>query len=230
MWIVAAIIAVVVIGLVIHLARKKRNLDTANQELFSFKSEEVFDFQFPQRDRYEEIKAKEGMKSKLTAQALMNRALADIPIILRMQREAPGIESAKRANFCPAEVWSGYQRASMMLSEEFESVKQEAEELQKGWGEKIFPSANAIYMQHMNQMMQAQQQKQEEEKKNQAHERAAKEAEEAGKRKEQQKESDAAQQQKRADQTFEQLMHEEEQAGRSKKGGQGSAKASKKHQ
>ncbi|CAM9921434.1 unnamed protein product, partial [Choristocarpus tenellus] len=73
--------------------------------------------------------------------ALLKRAIADIPIILRMQNEGPGIYNMYQQAMIGEKEWQSFQEAEAMISEEIESVQEEADEIEKGWSQSIWPLA-----------------------------------------------------------------------------------------
>eukprot|EP00903_Cladosiphon_okamuranus_P012145 g11394.t1 len=73
--------------------------------------------------------------------ALLKRAIADIPIILRMQNEGPGIYNMYQQAMIGEKEWHAFQQAETMISEEIESVQNEADEIEPGWSQSIWPLA-----------------------------------------------------------------------------------------
>ncbi|CAM9492183.1 unnamed protein product [Ectocarpus sp. 13 AM-2016] len=73
--------------------------------------------------------------------ALLKRAIADIPIILRMQNEGPGIYNMYQQAMIGEKEWHAFQEAETMISEEIESVQNEADEIEPGWSQSIWPLA-----------------------------------------------------------------------------------------
>eukprot|EP00904_Undaria_pinnatifida_P012353 jgi/Undpi1/8248/HiC_scaffold_25.g10718.m1 len=73
--------------------------------------------------------------------ALLKRAIADIPIILRMQNEGPGIYNMYQQAMIGEKEWHAFQEAETMISEEIESVQTEADGIEPGWSQSIWPLA-----------------------------------------------------------------------------------------
>ncbi|CAM9604048.1 unnamed protein product [Ectocarpus sp. 12 AP-2014] len=69
--------------------------------------------------------------------ALLKRAIADIPIILRMQNEGPGIYNMYQQAMIGEKEWHAFQEAETMISEEIESVQNEADEIEPGWSQTV---------------------------------------------------------------------------------------------
>jgi flagellar biosynthesis GTPase FlhF len=102
------------------------------------------------------------------AQALMKRAIADIPIVTHIQKESSGMNKLYSQSMCSVNQWRSYQSAEQLVSTEVEEVRAEADEIEPGWSQVIWRQA----MQY-HQMLK------------QKHEQEAKQAEEAAaKRKE----------------------------------------------
>lgn len=102
------------------------------------------DFDMPDEvdDYYEKKEDPEIAKDKAKLRnALLKRAIADIPIILRMQNEGPGIYNMYQQSMIGDREWHAFQEAESMISEEIESVQNEADELEAGWGQSIWPLA-----------------------------------------------------------------------------------------
>ncbi|CAM9778331.1 unnamed protein product, partial [Chrysoparadoxa australica] len=73
--------------------------------------------------------------------ALLKRAVADIPGILRMQNEGPGMHSMYQQTMIGEKEWRNFQIAEQLVSDEVESVQAEAEEIEAGWSQQIWPLA-----------------------------------------------------------------------------------------
>jgi hypothetical protein len=75
------------------------------------------------------------------AQALMKRAMADIPLIHHIQKEAQGMGKLYARSMCSVNQWRAYQAAEAMVSNEVEQVRAEADEIEPGWSEIIWKQA-----------------------------------------------------------------------------------------
>ncbi|CAM9611260.1 unnamed protein product, partial [Hapterophycus canaliculatus] len=98
--------------------------------------------------------------------ALLKRAIADIPIILRMQNEGPGIYNMYQQAMIGEKEWHAFQEAETMISEEIESVQNEADEIEPGWSQSIWPLAmqlRTVLMQRREQAEAAAEKKADEE-------------------------------------------------------------------
>jgi len=69
------------------------------------------------------------------AQALMKRAIADIPIVTHIQKESAGMNKLYSQSMCSVKQWKAYQNAEAMVSHEVEEVRAEADEIEPGWSQ-----------------------------------------------------------------------------------------------
>lgn len=69
------------------------------------------------------------------AQALMKRAIADIPIVTHIQKESGGMNKLYSQSMCSVKQWRAYQNAEAMVSQEVEEVRAEADEIEPGWSQ-----------------------------------------------------------------------------------------------
>ena len=147
------------------------------------------------------------------AQALMKRAIADIPIVSHIQKEAPGMNKLYSQSMCSVKQWRSYQAAEQLVSQEVEEVRAEADLIEPGWSQAIWRQA----MQYHNVLKQK-------------HEQEAKAAEEeAARRKQVEAQVAAARKQQQqtpqtpeekaaaAEKAAKELLAEEERAKNSKK-------------
>lgn len=79
--------------------------------------------------------------SRVLAQALMKRAIADIPIVTLIQKESAGMNKLYAQSMCSVKQWKTYQAAEVLVSTEVEDVRSEAEEVEAGWSEGIWKQA-----------------------------------------------------------------------------------------
>eukprot|EP01084_Bolivina_argentea_P004235 8062_1 len=102
-------------------------------------------FEFPNEvDDYNIMKAncKGGLDDKKTLKsALMKRAIADIPIILRMQNEGQGMHNMYQQAMIGNKEWKAFQQTEEAVSREIELVQNEAETFQVGFGSQIWQMA-----------------------------------------------------------------------------------------
>ena len=145
--------------------------------------------------------------SKVLAQALMKRAMADIPMVTHIQKESAGMNKLYAQSMCSVNQWRAYQAAEAMVSAEVDEVRAEADEVEPGWSQVIWRQA----MQYHNMLKQK-------------HEAEAKAAEEqAKKRKEIEQRVAAAKandpdvKAKMAEKAAQELIKEEEREKESKK-------------
>jgi hypothetical protein len=71
----------------------------------------------------------------------MKRAIADIPMIQNIQKEAQGMGKLYSKSMCSVNQWRAYQAAEALVSSEVEQVRAEADELEPGWSDSIWKQA-----------------------------------------------------------------------------------------
>lgn len=69
------------------------------------------------------------------AQALMKRAIGDIPIVTFIQKESAGMNKLYSQSMCSVSQWRAYQNAEAMVSTEVDEVRAEADEIEPGWSQ-----------------------------------------------------------------------------------------------
>jgi Preprotein translocase subunit Sec66 len=69
------------------------------------------------------------------AQALMKRAIGDIPIVTHIQKESNGMNKLYSQSMCSVKQWRAYQAAEAMVSAEVDEVRAEADEIEPGWSQ-----------------------------------------------------------------------------------------------
>lgn len=79
--------------------------------------------------------------SRILAQALMKRAIADIPVVTYVQKESPGMNKLYSQSMCSVKQWRLYQAAESMVSAEVEEVRAEADEIEPGWSQLVWRQA-----------------------------------------------------------------------------------------
>jgi hypothetical protein len=78
---------------------------------------------------------------RILAQALMKRAIADIPILQHIQRESPGMNKLYSQSMCSEKQWRAYQHAEALVSAEVNEVREEADQVEPGWSQGIWRQA-----------------------------------------------------------------------------------------
>eukprot|EP00518_Triparma_eleuthera_P005109 CAMPEP_0182464278 /NCGR_PEP_ID=MMETSP1319-20130603/8463_1 /TAXON_ID=172717 /ORGANISM="Bolidomonas pacifica, Strain RCC208" /LENGTH=247 /DNA_ID=CAMNT_0024663915 /DNA_START=39 /DNA_END=779 /DNA_ORIENTATION=- len=86
-------------------------------------------------------KPPKGSPGELVGQALMKRAISDIPLIQHMQKEAQGMYRLHNKNMCSSVQWRTFQSSEAMVSAEVEEVRREAEGVEAGWSQVIWRQA-----------------------------------------------------------------------------------------
>jgi Preprotein translocase subunit Sec66 len=80
-------------------------------------------------------KANPNGPHRVLAQALMKRAIGDVPIVTHIQKESAGMNKLYSQSMCSVKQWRAYQAAEAMVSAEVEEVRQEADEIEPGWSQ-----------------------------------------------------------------------------------------------
>lgn len=78
---------------------------------------------------------------KVMAQALMKRAMADLPLVMHIQKESAGMTKLYSKSMCSVKQWRSYQAAEQLVSNEVNEVKMEADEIDPGWSEAVWRQA-----------------------------------------------------------------------------------------
>lgn len=148
------VVVIFLIGFVIYQRKKK---EEEEDDFFSNLDGEKFNLKLPAEvDEYYSIRQKcesAGWKpgqaksaesqgpSRVMAQALMKRAIADIPIVTHIQKESAGMNKLYSQSMCSVKQWKAYQNAEAMVSQEVEEVRAEADEIEPGWSQAIWRQA-----------------------------------------------------------------------------------------
>ena len=85
--------------------------------------------------------ANAGGPYRALAQALMKRAIADIPMVTHIQKESSGMNKLYSQSMCSVNQWRSYQAAESLVSTEVEEVRAEADEIEPGWSQAIWRQA-----------------------------------------------------------------------------------------
>ncbi len=72
---------------------------------------------------------------RVMAQALMKRAIGDIPIVTFIQKESAGMNKLYSQSMCSVSQWRAYQNAEALVSQEVDEVRAEADEIEPGWSQ-----------------------------------------------------------------------------------------------
>ncbi|VEU33357.1 unnamed protein product [Pseudo-nitzschia multistriata] len=144
-----------VVGAILYLLYLKKS--RSNEDDY-FSSYEKFNIKLPAEvDEYYSVKEK-CMKAgwepgkpptdknpngphRVMAQALMKRAIGDIPIVTFIQKESAGMNKLYSQSMCSVSQWRAYQNAETMVSTEVDEVRAEADEIEPGWSQVIWRQA-----------------------------------------------------------------------------------------
>lgn len=151
------LIAVVVISVLYYFFVYRKKSSVNEDSYFSNLDGDKFKLKLPTEvDEYYIIKEKceaagwvpgQGLSantngpSRVLAQALMKRAVADIPIVTFVQKEAPGMNKLYSQSMCSVNQWRSYQAAETLVSTEVDEVRGEADEIEPGWSQTIWRQA-----------------------------------------------------------------------------------------
>lgn len=92
-----------------------------------------FDFQLPDEvEAYRKFKAEHAGEPDKVFQALFRRAVADIPLIRKIQSESAGIQRLRKNDILKDGSFLSYKMAEEMINEEINDVRREAEALKPG--------------------------------------------------------------------------------------------------
>lgn len=80
-------------------------------------------------------KANPNGPHRALAQALMKRAIGDVPIVTHIQKESAGMNKLYSQSMCSVKQWRAYQLAEAMVSAEVDEVRHEADEIEPGWSQ-----------------------------------------------------------------------------------------------
>ncbi|OWZ11560.1 hypothetical protein PHMEG_00015402 [Phytophthora megakarya] len=118
-----------------------------------------FDFALPEEvEQYRKGKEEHPEDADKCFQLLFRRAVADIPLIRKIQSESSGIQRLKKNDILKDGSFLSYKMAEEMINDEINEVRREAEEIKpgEGWPDKIFPQAVQFMNQIAEQQMAAQ--------------------------------------------------------------------------
>lgn len=225
-YLVGGVVIILLLFLIYNRTKKSSALD---DDFFSNLDGEKFNLKLPSEvDEYYTIKSKceesgwdpsvrptgpaaqSNGPHRVLAQALMKRAIADIPIVTHIQKESAGMNRLYSQSMCSVKQWRSFQAAEQLVSNEVDEVRGEADLIEPGWSQVIWRQA----MQY-HQMLK------------ERHEKETKQVEEAAKKQkveesklnpeEEKKKKEAA-----AEKAAAELIKEEERAKQSKKAFSGS--------
>lgn len=148
-------------ALIAFYLKKKRDDAEEEDDFFAALDGEKFNLRLPdEAENYRQIKEKceaagyepgTGVPAdvqtnpnnphRVLAQALMKRAIADIPLVQHIQKESPAMNKLYSKSMCSVKQWRNYQAAEAMVSAEVDEVRAEADELEPGWSDLIWRQA-----------------------------------------------------------------------------------------
>jgi hypothetical protein len=99
-----------------------------------------FDFSLPDEvEQYRTFKAAHTGEPDKCFQALFRRAVADIPLIRKIQSESAGIQRLRKNDILKDGSFLSYKMAEEMINEEINDVRREAEALKPGAFTPVLP-------------------------------------------------------------------------------------------
>jgi len=99
----------------------------------------------------------------------MKRAMADIDLVMFVQKESAGMSRLYAKSMCSVKQWRAYQALEALVSQEINDVKAEADEIEPGWSEVIWRQATQYH-----QMLKKKHEMEEQEKRKQIEGKGAK--------------------------------------------------------
>ncbi|GMI33180.1 hypothetical protein TrCOL_g2592 [Triparma columacea] len=176
---VLGLVFLVVFAIIMYNVQKRKREDASKFEFFDRLESAQFNIRLPPPvQEYYQVKEKasaagwvpgQGKPSqesdkntpgRMLGQALMKRAIADIPLIQHMQKEAQGMYRLHGKNMCSEVQWRTFQSAEALVSSEVDEVRREAEEVEPGWADLIWRQAAQYHGMLKQHQMQAQAQAQ----------------------------------------------------------------------
>uniref|UniRef100_K3XA85 Preprotein translocase subunit Sec66 n=1 Tax=Globisporangium ultimum (strain ATCC 200006 / CBS 805.95 / DAOM BR144) TaxID=431595 RepID=K3XA85_GLOUD len=159
--IVAGLVTALAVGLLLLAVRVMypKKVDDVDESLEAMIN--GFDFELPEEiEMYRKVKEEHPDEPDVVFNMLFRRAVADIPLIRKIQSESAGIQRLKKNDILKDGSFLSYKMAEELINEEINDVRREAEELKpgEGWPDKIFPQA-VQFMNHMAEQQMAAQQK-----------------------------------------------------------------------
>lgn len=159
------LLVVMLLGVLFYIYKRKSKED--EDDFFDNLDGEKFNLKLPAEvDEYDAIKEKclaagwepgtppdkanPSPHHRMLAQALMKRAIGDIPIVTHIQKESNGMNKLYSQSMCSVKQWRSYQAAEAMVSGEVEEVRAEADQIEAGWSQVIWRQA----MQYHNMLKQ----------------------------------------------------------------------------
>lgn len=158
--VILGLVFAAIFAVIIYQVRKRKKEDAQKFEFFDRLEAAQFSIKLPPPvEEYYQVKDKcissgwepgQGKPSqesdkntpgRTLGQALMKRAIADIPLIQHMQKEAQGMYRLHGKNMCSEVQWRAFQNAEGLVSGEVDEVRKEAEEIEPGWGGMIWRQA-----------------------------------------------------------------------------------------
>ncbi|KAG3114107.1 hypothetical protein PI124_g2360 [Phytophthora idaei] len=146
--------ALLIMAARVLLPKKTDEVDESLQAMIN-----GFDFALPEEvEQYRKGKEEHPDDTDKCFQLLFRRAVADIPLIRKIQSESSGIQRLKKNDILKDGSFLSYKLAEEMINDEINEVRREAEELKpgEGWPDKIFPQAVQFMNQIAEQQMAAQ--------------------------------------------------------------------------
>lgn len=131
--IVAGIVTALAIALAMLAVRVMypRKVDEIDESLEAMIN--GFDFELPEEvEMYHKVKEEHPDEPDVVFNMLFRRAVADIPLIRKIQSESAGIQRLKKNDILKDGSFLSYKFAEEMINEEINDVRREAEELKPG--------------------------------------------------------------------------------------------------
>lgn len=163
----------------------------------------------PECDTYEEDKENCGDDVIKLQQLLMKRCIADVPIITYMQSEERTVQRMYHNSMIGKGTYQSFQDVVALVTEEYETVKLEADDIKEGWSQHVWQQAMHLH-QFLKEKKKREEDKAEAEKRRKAQAKRAREKEKLKEKKAMNGESAADMETILAEKAAEELLREEE--------------------
>lgn len=96
-------------------------------------------------DAQKELDPRKSADLDTLKKLLIKRAMADIPIIFSLEREGQSIDRLYKRGMLTDDIHFKTQFQKAFVDQELKEIKEEADELCEGWGDKIWPQSVQFY-------------------------------------------------------------------------------------
>mmetsp|Transcript_13140 Transcript_13140/g.18476 ORF Transcript_13140/g.18476 Transcript_13140/m.18476 type:complete len:256 (+) Transcript_13140:121-888(+) len=146
-WLTLAVVMCSVLGVVLLMAHNQKRKADDDFKYDSLGAEQ-YRFDLNPTDYYHTFKAtfpEDAEDIRPLQKALLERALRNAPIVIKISQEGSTIGNLYHRSMISESAWNAFQESELKLQLEIDDVKNEAEELQPGWGKIIWQQAVNLY-------------------------------------------------------------------------------------